>query len=75
MEYNEAQLRKQKWNVASKAVKSAMNQCRGALQACDSEACGDCTAALARLTPGQGMLPDGSPGAPSCPLSAPQLRE
>ena len=60
--YNEAKLRKQKWNVANKVVKKAMRQRRAAVQSRDSEACGDITQTLVRMMPGQGMLPDGFAG-------------
>lgn len=62
MDYNEAQLRKQKWSVANRVVKKAMRHRRAAVQARDSSACGDCTQTLLRMTPGQGMAPDGSAG-------------
>ncbi len=62
MDYNEAKLRKQKWNVANKVVKKAMRQRRAAVQSRDSEACGDITQTLVRMMPGQGMLPDGFAG-------------
>ena len=62
VDYNEAQLRKQKWSVASRVVKKAMRHRRAAVQARDSTACGDCTQTLLRMTPGQGMAPDGFAG-------------
>ena len=62
VDYNEAKLRKQKWNVANKVVKKAMRQRRAAVQSRDSEACGDITQTLVRMMPGQGMLPDGFAG-------------
>ena len=62
VDYNEAQVRKQKWSVADRVVKKAMRHRRAAVQARDSSACGDCTQTLLRMTPGQGMAPDGSAG-------------
>ena len=63
---NEAQQRKQKWTAASRVVKKAMRHRRAAVQARDSRACGDCTQALLRMLPGQGMAPDGSAGEAFC---------
>ena len=68
VDYNEAQLRKQKWSAATRVVKKAMRHRRAAVQARDSSACGDCTQALLRMMPGQGMAPDGSAGETLCRL-------
>ena len=65
----EAKLSKPRSMAPSKAGELAAQQRRGDPRCRDSAALGDCTQALARLTPSQGMLPDGTAGV--CPpLSA-----
>ena len=62
---NEAKLGRPKGSAPSKAGGLAAQQRRGEARCRNSAALGDCTQALVRLTPSQGMLPDGTAGGES----------